>query len=66
MTSWWKAPEKLYTAKEFAELIGWPHRTVQSYIKKKNIRSIRRGKRQYLIREKELVRWGLLEEEESS
>jgi hypothetical protein len=66
MTSWWKKPEKYYTTSEFAELIGWPARQVRLYIRQQMIRTHQRSRREYLIPEKELLRWGLLEEKERS
>ena len=61
-----------YSVREFADLIGWPRRTVRYYLKKRLIKSkksyLEKHKREvyWLIPREELVRWGLLEENETS
>lgn len=57
-----------YTVREFAELIGWPRRTVRYYLKSKLIlaRPKTKERGEWRIPRKELIKWGLLEEDEIS
>jgi excisionase family DNA binding protein len=54
-----------YSVREFADLIGWPRRTVRYYLKKQHIRGLK-PQNDWKIPRKELVKWKLLEENESS
>ncbi len=54
-----------YSVREFADLIGWPRRTVRYYLKKQLIRGYK-PVHDWKIPRKEILKWKLLDENETS
>lgn len=57
--------QQWFSVPEFAKLIGWSRRYVQEMVKARLIKAQRTGSRYFKIPRSEVIKWGLIQDEEN-